>query len=261
MSIVKRTSRRLHPGHALAIFFSILMLPFLFNQFNYLLASPATRLQIKENIIAQTPPIAYANNTNGEVPFDVYIKPPILIHGCHLLPALFWCLIFPIQFSTRIRLKYLVVHRWLGRIGLGMPLLLGISGIGITLVKAAYVVERHLPHQTYFRLEYINYVLGARMLVCIYHTYQSARAKQFYTHRTWAVRMAATGYAVVVMRIFILFYTIWSEVFQYDHRGDINTKELFFGWSAWVATLLSLSVVELYLWHYGPGTVITNKSA
>ncbi|OZJ06584.1 hypothetical protein BZG36_00620 [Bifiguratus adelaidae] len=251
MSTQKARSWTLHPAHAWAIFLSIFIVPFIYRNIVFLLASPDQRMVIKNNAMMNGPPIVYLNSTDGEYIPETFVKHPILVHGGHIIPALIWALIFPLQFTNSLRRKFSAVHRWLGRIGLGISMLMGISGILMGLYKVVYVVEPQHPRQTIFKFDRITYILGAWMMLCIYYTYIYAREKKFAIHRAWALRTAAAGYSVAVMRIFIVLYTIWSEATRYEHRAEINTKQLFFGWAGWLAAVVNIFGVELYLFLYG----------
>ncbi len=52
----------------------------------------------------------------------------------HLICAILFILIFPIQFSKKIRLKSLTFHRWLGRLFVLISAIAGATGLALGIV-------------------------------------------------------------------------------------------------------------------------------
>jgi uncharacterized membrane protein len=139
----------------------------------------------------------------------------------HTLAGTFALLIGPINFSSRIRQRYLKLHRILGRIyvvsvlvgaGTGVALAFGRPGFPGTCGQAAAWV------------------------VCTTAAFLTARNRHIVSHRQWMARSYAVTFTFVSSRVLNLWPAYWS------HLGDTLSAVGVIGF-----TLASLLIVDLCL--------------
>ena len=98
----------------------------------------------------------------------------------------------PFQFVPRIRTKWPVFHRWLGRVYVAGCLLSGIAGFVLASNTNAGVVA-----QFGFSLLAIAWLTTTTM------AFLHARNRQFAEHRRWMIRSYALTLAAVTLRIYL----------------------------------------------------------
>jgi uncharacterized membrane protein len=99
----------------------------------------------------------------------------------------------PFQFSGRLRTRHLSLHRWLGRIYLGVGVLVGgISG----LYMAAHAFGGPAARLGFGCLALAWLYTGAR-------AYLAIRARDIAAHRRWMVRNFALAFAAVTLRLWV----------------------------------------------------------
>ncbi len=117
---------------------------------------------------------------------------PIAIY-MHVFCAALALLIGPFQFPDRLRRARPRLHRWLGRIYLGVGVGLGgIAGLYMAMFAYAGIVAK---------LGFVGLALawlytGAR-------AYQHARDRDFVAHRAWMLRNFSLTFAAVTLRIYL----------------------------------------------------------
>lgn len=121
-----------------------------------------------------------------------FVAHPVGIYT-HVFAAAAALALGPFQFSTRLRERRIRVHRWLGRVYLGMGVLVGgLSGLYISQFAFGGLVAK----------------LGFGMLaVCWLFTGACAllavRRGEIEAHRRWMVRNFALAFAAVTLRLYI----------------------------------------------------------
>jgi uncharacterized membrane protein len=111
----------------------------------------------------------------------------------HVFAAAVALLLGPFQFSTRLRRARIHVHRWMGRVYLGVGVLIGgLSGRYISQFAYGGVAAR----------------LGfATLATCWLYTglraYLAIRRKATLEHRKWMVRNFSFTFAAVMLRLYI----------------------------------------------------------
>jgi uncharacterized membrane protein len=99
----------------------------------------------------------------------------------------------PFQFSARLRTRQPAVHRWLGRLYLGVGVLVG----GISGLYIAYHAFGGLAARLGF---------GCLALAWLYtgaRAYLAIRARHIAAHRRWMVRNFALAFAAVTLRLWV----------------------------------------------------------
>lgn len=124
-----------------------------------------------------------------------------------------------IQFSSKIRAKKPVLHRWSGRIYGVAILLAGAAGFSIALTSAGGMVA----------------AVGFALLACVWIFttvlgIQYARARRFVEHRRWMVRSFALTLAGVTLRLQLLFFML-SGV-------EYTEASVFLAWTCWIPNMI-----------------------
>jgi len=139
----------------------------------------------------------------------------------HTLAGVFALLIGPINFSTRIRQRYLQLHRVLGRIYVISVFVGAFTGIALAAGRPG------LPGTS---------MQAAAWIVCTTAAFITARNRQIIQHRQWMARSYAVTFTFVSSRVLNLWPRYWS------HLGDT-----FSAVGVIAFTLASLLIVDLGL--------------
>ena len=119
-----------------------------------------------------------------------YAEHPLAAHG-HILLAMVWVVLLGVQFSPRIRSRYIAYHRLSGRIAVFSGIVMGISGVWLALV---------MPYAGSFESITIAFVAGT-FLVALVKGFDAARKRRISVHQRWMIRAAAIALSVFTMRI------------------------------------------------------------
>lgn len=142
----------------------------------------------------------------------------------HTLSGIFALLIGPINFSSRIRQRYLQLHRVLGRVYVISVFVGSFTGIALAAGRPG------LPGTS---------MQAAAWMVCTTAAFITARNRQIVQHRQWMARSYAVTFTFVSSRVLNLWPRYWS------HLGDS-----FSAVGVIAFTLASLLIVEVGLnWH------------
>jgi len=142
----------------------------------------------------------------------------------HTLSGIFALLIGPINFSSRIRQRYLKLHRILGRVYVISVFIGAFTGIALAAGRPG------LPGTS---------MQAAAWIVCTTAAFITARNRQIIEHRQWMIRSYAVTFTFVSSRVLNLWPRYWS------HLGDS-----FAAVGVIAFTLASLLIVEVGLnWH------------
>src|SRR5580693_4597991 len=142
----------------------------------------------------------------------------------HTLAGIFALLIGPINFSSRIRQRYLKLHRVLGRIYVVSVFVGSFTGIALAWGRPG------LPGTS---------MQAAAWIVCTTAAFLTARNRQIVQHRQWMARSYAVTFTFVSSRVLNLVPAYWS------HLGDVLSAV-----GVIAFTLASLLIADLGLnWH------------
>jgi uncharacterized membrane protein len=111
----------------------------------------------------------------------------------HVFAAAFALALGPFQFSTRLRARNLALHRWLGRLYLGIGVLVGgIAGLYMALHAFGGAVAR----AGFASLALAWLYTGLR-------AYLAILGRDIAAHRRWMVRNFALAFAAVTLRLWV----------------------------------------------------------
>jgi uncharacterized membrane protein len=138
----------------------------------------------------------------------------------HVFCAAFALALGPFQFSTRLRAKRLELHRWLGRLYLGVGVLAGgVAGLVVAINAYGGPVA-----QAGFTC------LALAWLYTGFHAYRAIRARDVAAHRRWMVRNFALTFAAVTLRLWVPMSFLAGSEFAIAYAA--------IAWLCWVPNLL-----------------------
>jgi hypothetical protein len=169
----------------------------------------------------------------GYVPGDTV---GITALAAHLLLAAAVMFAGSLQLIPQIRARYPVFHRWNGRMYVIAAFIMGVTGL--YLLSGGKVVGDALQHAAIA----INAVL---IMICAVMAWRYALARDFRTHRRWALRLFIVVGGVWFFRIGLMF---WLSINQgpagFDSARFVGP---FITFLAFAQYLIPLAVLELYL--------------
>lgn len=133
----------------------------------------------------------------------------------------------PLQFSSRLRNRYLNLHRWSGRVLVMVALPIGMSGLMLGVIfpyggpAAAAAV----------------FAAGAFFLIALVLAVFAIRRNDVASHRKWMIRMFAVGLGIATVRIIGLILVLLTRSSFQDSAGT----------AFWLGWLLTLAVAEWWI--------------
>ena len=144
---------------------------------------------------------AYAVFAYGVMPLGSVVHPDMrgnfLAHPAgiytHAFASAVALVVGPFQFSSALRQKHVRIHRWLGRVYLGVGVLVGgLSGL---------YLAQHAFGGTVARLGFV--ALAVAWLYTGLRAYLAARQGAIHKHRKWMVRNFSLTFAAVTLRFYV----------------------------------------------------------
>jgi len=138
----------------------------------------------------------------------------------HIYAAALALLLGPFQFSSRLRSRWPALHRWTGRVYLGVAVLVGgLAGLYMSQFAFGGVMSK----------------LGFAFLAIAWlftglRAYLSARARDFTAHRRWMIRNYSLSFAAVTLRLYL------APVFIFQIPFELAYPVI--AWVCWVPNLL-----------------------
>jgi uncharacterized membrane protein len=171
--------------------------------------------------------------THGLVPGDSIGNLAVAVH---LSSAVIIILAGMLQLIPQIRARFPVFHRWNGRLYVVTAFSISIAGLYMMWVRGSVGdVFQHLG----------NSVMAVLIMICAVMALRYALARDFKTHRRWALRL----YLVVSASLFIRAGIFLSLLLNHGPFGfDPTTfSGSFLTFAAFAQYLVPLAVLELYL--------------
>jgi uncharacterized membrane protein len=139
----------------------------------------------------------------------------------HVFAAAVALALGPFQFSARLRARRLALHRWLGRLYLGVGVLVGgVAGLFIAFHAFGGPVAR-----TGFAC------LALAWLYTGYRAWRAIRARDVAVHRRWMIRNFALTFAAVTLRLLL--------PLPFAAGLDFATAYAAIAWLCWVPNLVA----------------------
>ena len=145
----------------------------------------------------------------------------------HVAPAALFMLLAPFQFSRRIRARHIRVHRWSGRLIVGVAIPIGLSGLFFGLF---------VPYAGLLEITGVG-LFGALFLFALGRAFLAIRRKDTVTHREWMIRMFAVALGVAMQRVLAV------PAVAITRQGP----EGWFGETIWLGFSLTVAAAELWI--------------
>ena len=150
----------------------------------------------------------------------------------HILPALLFMILGPLQFVKGLRSKHPQFHRWSGRVFLTASAIVGITGLTMAFGKTVGGIDEKAAITLF----------GTFFLVALGKALWHAVHREFAQHREWMIRGYAIGLAVATIRpIMGIFF---ATALLSGHKPELGE---FFGTAFWVGFTLQTITAEIWI--------------
>jgi uncharacterized membrane protein len=156
----------------------------------------------------------------------------------HILPAMLFMVLGPLQFVRSLRSKYPRVHRWSGRIFLAASAVVGVTGLTLAFGKTIGGVDQKAAIALF----------GTFFLIALGKALWHALRRDFAEHREWMIRGYAIGLAVATIRP--IMGTFFAAALLRGHRPEPRE---FFGTAFWIGFTLQMIAAEIWINYTRPG--------
>jgi uncharacterized membrane protein len=150
----------------------------------------------------------------------------------HIVPAMLFMVLGPLQFVFGLRSKYPQVHRWSGRIFLTASAVVGITGLTMAFGKTIGGVDEKAAITLF----------GTFFLIALAKALWHALRREFAQHREWMIRGYAIGLAVATIRP--IMGTFFAAALL---RGRMPEPKEFFGTAFWIGFTLQMIAAEIWI--------------
>lgn len=148
----------------------------------------------------------------------------------HILPALLFIVLAPLQFVTSLRVRKPRLHRWLGRILLCLGVVIGLSALLMNFTMAVGGVNEMAAIMLFDTL----------FLFCLVKGYLAIRRGDRVRHREWMIRMFGISLGVATVRpVMGIFFATAPATHLTPHD--------FFGIAFWIGFTVTLIAAESWI--------------
>lgn len=179
-------------------------------------------------------PGALSSPRNPAAELDAHFVSERRLLLTHILPAVLFMLLGPLQFMRGLRSRYPQIHRWSGRIFLAASAVVGITGLRLAYGKTIGGIDEKTAIALF----------GTFFLISLSRALWHALRREFARHREWMIRGYAIGLAVVTIRPIIGFFFAAAVI-----RGHAPDPHQFFGTAFWIGFTVQTIAAEIWI-HY-----------
>ncbi len=155
----------------------------------------------------------------------------------HILPAMLFMVLGPLQFVRSLRSNYPQVHRWSGRIFLTASAVVGVTGLTLAFGKTIGGVDEKAA----------IVLFGSFFLIALGKALWHALRREFAQHREWMIRGYGIGLAVATIRP--IMGTFFAAAVLRGHRPEPRE---FFGTAFWIGFTLQMIAAEIWINYTRP---------
>jgi len=182
-------------------------------------------------------PGALSSPKNPAADLDAHFASERTLVLTHILPALLFMVLGPLQFVRGLRSRYSQVHRWSGRIFLAASAVVGISGLRLAFGKTIGGLDEKAAIALF----------GTFFLISLGKALWHALRREFAQHREWMIRGYAIGLAVATIRPIMGMYFAAALM-----RGHAPDPKEFFGTAFWIGFTLQSIAAEVWINYTRP---------
>jgi uncharacterized membrane protein len=187
-----------------------------------------------------TAPVAGSSEFAG---LDAHFAAKAAITLLHIVPSLLFVLLVPLQFVSSLRRRRPRLHRWTGRVIVGLGVVLGISALWLSAHPVGGLAE---GTATIF--------FGCFFLFSLGKAWWHIRNGRVQLHREWATRMTAIALGVATTRPIM-------GVFFATRRLTGLTPHQFFGPAMWLGLVSTYLAGEAWINHTRSRTTQSRSEA
>ncbi len=155
----------------------------------------------------------------------------------HVLPAMLFMVLGPLQFIRSLRSKYPQIHRWSGRIFLTSSAVVAVTGLTMAFGKTIGGMDEKAAITLF----------GTFFLIALAKALWHAVRREFAQHREWMIRGYAIGLAVATIRP--IMGTFFAAALM---RGHAPEPKEFFGTAFWIGFTLQMIAAEIWINYTRP---------
>jgi len=182
-------------------------------------------------------PVALSSRNNPAAELDQAFTDRRTLTLTHILPAMLFMVLGPLQFVRGLRSKYPQVHRWCGRIFLAVSAVVGVTGLTLAFGKTIGGVDEKAA----------VILFGSFFLIALAKALWHALRREFAQHREWMIRGYATGLAVATVRP--IMGTFFAAAVLRGHRP---VPHEFFGTAFWIGFTVQMIAAEIWINYTRP---------
>jgi uncharacterized membrane protein len=195
------------------------------------LALIAAAVAARRSIVLLRPGALSAKN-NPAANLDAEFADHRALTLTHVVPAMLFMVLGPLQFVGRLRRKYPWVHRWSGRAFLCASAIVGTTGLTMALGKAIGGLDEKAA----------ILLFGSFFLMALAKALWHAVHREFAQHREWMIHGYAIGLAVATIRPIMGAFFAAALL-----RGHTPEPREFFGTAFWMGFTLQMMAAELWI--------------
>ncbi|OLB34702.1 MAG: hypothetical protein AUH11_17345 [Acidobacteria bacterium 13_2_20CM_57_17] len=191
-------------------------------------------------------PAAMSSAKNPAVQLDAHFAIHAILTLSHILPAMLFMVLGPLQFVRGLRAKYPQVHRRSGRIFLTASAVVGVTGLTMAFGKTIGGIDEKAAITLF----------GTFFLIALAKALWHALRREFAQHREWMIRGYAIGLAVATIRP--IMGTFFAAAVL---RGHAPEPKEFFGTAFWIGFTLQTIAAEIWINYTRPANLPSMASA
>ena len=177
-----------------------------------------------------TPGVSARKNPAADL--DAHFASHRVLTLAHVVPAMLFMVLGPLQFVRGLRSKHPQVHRWSGRVFLTASAVVGITGLTMAFGKTIGGVDEKAAITLF----------GSFFLIALGKALWHALRREFAQHREWMIRGYAIGLAVATIRPIMA--TFFAAAVM---RGHTPEPKEFFGTAFWIGFTLQTIAAEIWI--------------
>jgi uncharacterized membrane protein len=187
--------------------------------------------------IVLSKPGALSSPGNPAADLDAHFASERTLVLTHILPAMLFMILGPLQFARGLRSRYPKIHRWSGRIFLAASTIVGITGLRLASGKTIGGMDEKAAITLF----------GTFFLISLAKALWHALRREFAQHREWMIRGYAIGLAVATIRPIMATFFAAAVI-----RGHTANPHQFFGTAFWIGFTLQTIAAEIWINHTRP---------
>ena len=182
-------------------------------------------------------PGALSAANNPAAALDAHFANHRILTLAHILPAMLFMVLGPLQFARSLRSKHPQLHRWSGRIFLTASAVVGMTGLTMAFGKTIGGLDEKAAITLF----------GTFFLLALAKALWHALRREFVQHREWMIRGYAIGLAVATIRP--IMGTFFAAALLQGHAPE--PKE-FFGTAFWIGFTVQMIAAEIWINYTRP---------